>query len=126
MAVHRVVILLGGAVLTVAAGAATKDTTQTRVDAKTVEWRTQGGDISSTRYSPANQITAENFKDLKVAWTWDGASFNAVSGRSTPSYMGGKLFTVAGERRSVVSIARRYCGRSRMIAQALSNCLGAE
>ena len=26
----------------------------------------------------------------------------------------------------VATIARRYCGRSRMIAQASSNCLGAE
>jgi glucose dehydrogenase len=104
MKFHRLAVLVGSAAFTCVAGAATKDTTQTRVDAKTVEWRTQGGDVSSTRYSPANQITAENFKDLKVAWTWDGASFNAASGRSTPSYMGGKLFTVAGERRSVVSI----------------------
>jgi hypothetical protein len=30
------------------------------------------------------------------------------------------------QRRSVFSIARKYCGRSRMIAQASSNCLGAE
>ena len=100
----RMAVLVAGAALTCVAGAATKDTTRTVVDDKTIEWRTQGGDITSTRYSPAAQITADNFNQLKVAWTWDGASFNARSGRSTPSYMGGKLFTVAGERRSVVSI----------------------
>ncbi len=101
---QQLALLLGGAALSFAAGAATKDTTRARIDAKTVEWRTQGGDVSSTRYSPADQITADNFKDLKVAWTWDGATFKAASGRSTPSYMNGKLFTVAGERRSVISI----------------------
>jgi glucose dehydrogenase len=93
------------ALLTTATGlAATRDTTNPRVDDKTIEWRTQGGDLTSTRYAPAKQITAQNFDQLKVAWTWDGASFNARSGRSTPSYMNGKLYTVAGERRYVVAI----------------------
>ncbi len=56
------------------------------------------------RYTPAAQITAENFKDLEVAWEWDGSSFQAQSGRSTPTYMNGMLFTVAGARRHVVAI----------------------
>ena len=28
------------------------------------EWRTYGGDLASTRYSPLAQITAENFERL--------------------------------------------------------------
>src|SRR5688500_16650705 len=36
--VQQLALLVGGAVLSFAAGAATKDTTKTRVDAKTVEW----------------------------------------------------------------------------------------
>ncbi|NQV69404.1 MAG: PQQ-binding-like beta-propeller repeat protein [Pseudohongiella sp.] len=69
-----------------------------------VEWTTLGSDWAHTRYSPANQITAENFAELEVAWEWDGASFNAASGRSTPSYINGRLYTVAGPRRNVIAI----------------------
>lgn len=29
---------------------------------------------------------------------WHGANFNAASGRSTPSYIDGKIITVAGAR----------------------------
>ena len=68
------------------------------------EWHYLGGDSAHTRYSPAEQIDAKNFGDLEEAWVWDGASFNAQSGRSTPSYINGKLYTVAGPRRHVVAI----------------------
>ena len=53
----------------------------------TVEWFTLGNDYAHTRFTPSNEIDASNFGDLEVAWEWDGASFGAVSGRSTPSYM---------------------------------------
>jgi len=72
--------------------------------AETVEWTTLGGDLANTRYAKAKQISAENFGTLKQAWSWNGGSFNAASGRSTPTYKDGKLFTVAGERRYVVAI----------------------
>ena len=32
------------------------------------EWRTYGGDLGSTRYVPHDQINAENFGKLRVAW----------------------------------------------------------
>jgi len=67
-------------------------------------WGYLGGDAAHTRYSPADQVTLENFEDLEEAWVWDGASFNAQSGRSTPSYINGKLYTVAGPRRYVVAL----------------------
>ena len=70
----------------------------------TIEWTTLGNDFAHTRSTPADQITPENFGDLEIAWTWDGASFEAQSGRSTPSYINGSLYTVAGARRHVVSI----------------------
>jgi quinoprotein glucose dehydrogenase len=73
-------------------------------DAPTTEWATLGSDLAHTRYSTAKQINAENFGTLKQAWAWNGASFNAASGRSTPSYIDGKLFTVAGDRRYVVAL----------------------
>ena len=68
------------------------------------QWQYLGGDSHHTRYSPADQINAGNFENLEEAWIWDGSSFNAASGRSTPSYVNGKLYTVAGPRRHVVAI----------------------
>ncbi|MBL4820040.1 MAG: PQQ-binding-like beta-propeller repeat protein, partial [Gammaproteobacteria bacterium] len=70
----------------------------------TTEWFTLGSDYAHTRYSPANEITPENFSELEVAWEWDGSSFQGQSGRSTPSFIDGKLFTVSGARRHVVAI----------------------
>ena len=69
-----------------------------------IEWMTLGSDYAHTRSTAAAQITAENFADLSVVWEWDGASFEAQSGRSTPSYINGRLYTVAGARRHVVAI----------------------
>ena len=54
-----------GLLLTASAAATAQDT---------VEWRHLGGDADHTRYSPAANITPENFGELKEAWIWDGAS----------------------------------------------------
>ena len=71
------------------------------------EWRYIGGDAAHTRYSGLDQITAGNFEDLEVAWVWRGDNYGAgplgVS-RATPIYVDGVLYTVAGERRTVVAI----------------------
>jgi glucose dehydrogenase len=69
-----------------------------------VEWLTLGSDYAHTRYLGVDEITPENFEELEEAWVWDGASFNAASGRSTPSYVDGKIITVAGPRRYVIAI----------------------
>jgi glucose dehydrogenase len=69
-----------------------------------IEWFSLGNDLGNTRYTPASEITFDNFDELEVAWEWDGASMGAVSGRSTPSYIDGTLYTVAGARRHVVAI----------------------
>ena len=66
-----------------------------------------GGDPGSQRYSSLAQIDADNFTDLEVAWVWRGDNFGrSVDSilRSTPIYAKGKLFTVAGARRTVVAI----------------------
>ncbi len=69
-----------------------------------IEWFSLGNDLGNTRYTEASEINFDNFDELEVAWEWDGASMGAVSGRSTPSYINGKLYTVAGARRHVVAI----------------------
>jgi quinoprotein glucose dehydrogenase len=71
---------------------------------QSLEWVTLGNDFAHTRYTTADQITPENLEDLDDAWVWDGASFDARSGRSTPSYIDGILYTVAGPRRHVVAL----------------------
>ena len=68
------------------------------------QWEYLGGDAAHTRYSPADQITLENYEDVEEAWVWDGSSFGAQSGRSTPSYINGRLYTVAGPRRYVTAL----------------------
>jgi glucose dehydrogenase len=70
----------------------------------TIEWTHLGGDAHHTRYTPATNITPDNFGELQEAWVWNGASFDAQSGRSTPSYVNGKLYTVAGPRRHVIAM----------------------
>ena len=69
------------------------------------EWRTLGGDIGHTRYSPLDQITPANFATLKEAWKFSPTDVvGPMTARATPSYVGGKLFSVAGPRRHVVSM----------------------
>ena len=72
-----------------------------------VEWRTYGGDLGSTRYSPLDQINAGNFGRLEVAWRF---KTDALGPRpefyfqSTPLMVGGRLYSTAGARRAVVAL----------------------
>lgn len=71
------------------------------------EWRYWGGDERSSRYSPLDQINAENFEDLEVVWRWKAANYGPSVDyiyRATPLYVKGKLYTVAGQRRTAVCI----------------------
>jgi quinoprotein glucose dehydrogenase len=71
------------------------------------EWRYWGGDAASTRYSPLDQITRDNAKNLEVVWRWRAANFGPdpeTYFRATPLYAHGMLYTVAGERRDVAAI----------------------
>ena len=46
---------------------------KTQTGATNGEWRSYGGDLGSTKYSPLDQIDATNFNDLRVAWRWQSA-----------------------------------------------------
>jgi quinoprotein glucose dehydrogenase len=37
------------------------------------EWRSYAADARGTKYAPLDQITAENFDNLELAWTWRSA-----------------------------------------------------
>ena len=82
-------------------------------------WPYLGGDAWHTRYSPADQIDGSNFENLEVAWEWDASSFGPSTNRATPSYVGGKLNTVTGNRRHV--IARRKARSEIQMATRISS-----
>ena len=70
------------------------------------EWRRTGGDAGSTRYSPVDQITAENVRNLRIAWTWRGDNFGSgpeFKSETTPIMVDGVLYFTAGDRRAVVA-----------------------
>ncbi len=71
------------------------------------EWHYWGGDEGSSRYSPLDQINAENVASLEVAWRWQAANYGPEPDfiyRATPIKVGDKLYTVAGQRRAVVAL----------------------
>ena len=70
------------------------------------EWRSYGGDLGSTKYSPLDQIDRTNFGQLEIAWRWqsvDGAldlealrqtrpEIGIRSLKATPLMVGGVLY----------------------------------
>jgi quinoprotein glucose dehydrogenase len=71
------------------------------------EWRTYGGDLASTRYSPLDQITPANFSKLEVAWRFKTDPLGPrpeFNFQSTPLMVGGILYSTAGTRRAVVAL----------------------
>jgi quinoprotein glucose dehydrogenase len=67
-------------------------------------WTYLGGDAWHTRYTPATEITRDNFDELTMLWRFDASSFGPSTPRATPSYVDGKLITVTGERRHVIAL----------------------
>ena len=71
------------------------------------EWRTYGGDLGNTRYSPLDQISAANFKSLEVAWRFKTDNLGPrpeFNLEGTPLMANGVLYATAGTRRSVVAL----------------------
>ncbi|MGD2047596.1 MAG: PQQ-binding-like beta-propeller repeat protein, partial [Gemmatimonadota bacterium] len=67
-------------------------------------WTYLGGDAWHTRYTPADEITRDNFDELTMLWRFDAGSFGPSTPRATPSYIGDKLITVTGDRRHVIAL----------------------
>ncbi|MEX2294760.1 MAG: pyrroloquinoline quinone-dependent dehydrogenase, partial [Gemmatimonadota bacterium] len=72
------------------------------------EWHSYGGDSGHTKYSPLDQIRAENVSDLQVAWSWtspdeelrarnavmrESGTFSTYAYEVTPLMIGGVLYT---------------------------------
>ena len=71
------------------------------------EWPTYGGNLSNDRYSPLEQITAENFSELEVAWRLNTDSFGPQPEarlQTTPLMVNGVLYATVGTRRAAVAI----------------------
>ncbi|GIT23829.1 MAG: hypothetical protein CM1200mP40_35110 [Gammaproteobacteria bacterium] len=64
------------------------------------DWRHAGGDHSQAKYSPLDQINAENFADLEVAWRWqsadlrlpDGVGYATADYRAVPLVVNGIMY----------------------------------
>src|SRR5215218_906081 len=62
------------------------------------EWRFFGGDAGATRYSPANQITAANVGDLRVAWRFSTRNYGprpTTVAQVSPLVVDGVMYTTA-------------------------------
>src|SRR5213083_3103861 len=74
---------------------------------KGAEWPTYGGDLASTRYSPLDQITRDNFNKLEVAWRFKTDALGPrpeFNLQSTPLMVDGVVYSTAGTRRAVVAL----------------------
>ena len=73
--------------------------------AQTVEWRAYGADVEGTKYSPLDQIDADNFDDLKIVWRQsvlpdvargDRDVRASVAAQNTPLMADGRLYISTG------------------------------
>jgi quinoprotein glucose dehydrogenase len=75
--------------------------------AKNGEWRTYGGDLGNTHYSPLDQINADNFSKLQVAWRFKTVNLGPrpeFNFEGTPLMANGVIYSTAGTRRAVVAL----------------------
>ena len=75
--------------------------------AKNGEWTTYGADLGNTRYSPLDQINADNFSKLEIAWRFKTDSLGPrpeYQFESTPLMVKGVVYSTAGTRRAVVAL----------------------
>jgi quinoprotein glucose dehydrogenase len=75
--------------------------------AKNGEWRTYGGDLGNTKYSPLDQINAGNFDKLQLAWRFHTENLGPTAefnNEGTPLMVNGVIYATAGTRRNVVAL----------------------
>jgi quinoprotein glucose dehydrogenase len=100
-------VALGGTALTLGAQGTQAPTAAASAAMANTDWRTYGGDLRSTRYKPLDQINADNFNKLEVAWRLKTdflgprPEFNF---QATPLVVNGVLYTPAGSRRDIIAL----------------------
>jgi glucose dehydrogenase len=74
---------------------------------KNGEWPHYTGDLAGTRYSPLDQINADNFNKLEVAWRFKTDNLGTrpeYKLEGTPLMVKGMIYTTAGTRRSIIAL----------------------
>src|SRR5437899_5023017 len=74
---------------------------------KNGEWPHYTADLAGTRYSPLDQINADNFNKLEVAWRFKTDNLGTrpeYKLEGTPLMVRGMLYATAGTRRSIVAL----------------------
>src|SRR5204863_5133542 len=74
---------------------------------KNGEWPMYTADLRGSKYSPLDQINANNFTKLEVAWRFKTDSLGPrpeYKLEGTPIMVKGVLYATAGTRRSVVAL----------------------
>lgn len=70
-------------------------------------WMHMNGELNANRYSPLEQINADNVGSLEIAWTWHAANFGPRPeglNVTSPIMANGVLYATAGTTRNVVAI----------------------
>lgn len=77
------------------------------LDTMTGEWPYYTGDIKGSRYSPLDQINADNFEDLELAWSFTTKNLGSRAEYKlevTPLMVGGVVYATAGTRRTAIAL----------------------
>jgi len=89
------------------AGAPPIRTSPSPTNGPSFEWTTYGSNLASHRYSPADQITKDNFNRLQIAWRLKTDFLGPTPDTlysATPLVIGRVLYTTAGMRRAAIAL----------------------
>ena len=71
------------------------------------EWHHYTGDIKGSRYSPLDQVDADNFEDLELVWSFSTKNLGTRGEYKlevTPIMVDGVLYATAGTRRTAIAL----------------------
>jgi len=74
---------------------------------KNGEWHHYTGDIKGSRYSALDQVNADNFEDLELAWSFSTKNLGTRAEYKlevTPIMIDGILYATAGTRRAAIAL----------------------
>ncbi len=96
--------LIAGAGILITAPAAWS---QSGTDVSAGDWPEYNGNMAAQRYSPLDQITAENVSSLQIAWRFATEKFGPTpefNNTSTPLEVDGVLYATMGATRNVTAL----------------------